>query len=180
MKLADDRMVQYSKPRSEVIARVKPLDLGPFVCRNLPATRFRLWVESERCVAKAPRELLDQPPAVADFFWSRLRSEPQEVMVAAYLDAERRLLGWQELFRGTTKRIQVEPRPILQTALLINASSFLLCHNHPSSGPEPSDVDLAFTERMKEAALIVGIPLDDHMIVGYGGSWVSLKRRGPW
>ncbi|MDA8020527.1 MAG: hypothetical protein MPN21_24070 [Thermoanaerobaculia bacterium] len=33
---------------------------------------------------------------------------------------------------------------------------------------------------MKEASMIVGIKVSDHIIVGHGGTWTSLKRRGPW
>ena len=165
---------------AEVISRVRPLDLMPFVGEHLPVTRFKLWVESERCRAPWTRELLDRPPAVADFFWERLRHEPQEVMAAAFLDGMHRLIGWQELFRGSAKRMTVEPRPILQTALLVNATSFVLVHTHPVGGPEASNADMAFTERMKEASMILGVKLDDHVIIGYGGSWVSIKRRGPW
>ena len=164
---------------TEVISRVRPLDLTPFVGEHLPVSRFKLWIESERCRAPWSRQLLDRPPAVADFFWERLRHEPQEVMAAAYLDGRHRLIGWQELFRGSTKRMTVEPRQILQTALLVNATSYLLVHTHPIGEPEPSIEVQAFTERMKEASAIVGIRIDDHMIIGYGGSWLSLKRRGP-
>ncbi|MDA8019830.1 MAG: hypothetical protein MPN21_20505, partial [Thermoanaerobaculia bacterium] len=137
MTQADDLVVEYDAPRSddmevarpsEVVTRVEPLDLSRFIGENLPATRFRLRIDSEACRAERPGALLDRPPAVADFFYARLKDEPQEVMVAAYLDSHHRLIGWQEVFRGTMDRIKVEPRQILQTALLVNARCYLLCH----------------------------------------------------
>ena len=189
MRASGQLDVPYDAPRSkdmevarpsEAVTRVQPLDLSRFIGEHLPATRFRLRIDAEVCRAKRPGALLDRPPAVADFFYARLKEEPQEVMVAAYLDSHHRLIGWQEVFRGTMDRIKVEPRPILQAALLVNARCFLLCHSHPSGDTSPSDEDMAFTERMREASMILGVRLSDHVIVGYGGSWTSLKRRGPW
>ena len=77
-------------------------------------------------------------------------------------------------------RIKEEPRPILQAALLVNARWFLLSHLHPGGDTTPSDEDIAFTDRMREASMILGVRLLEHVIVGYLGSWTSLKRRGPW
>ena len=126
------------------------------------------------------RDLLDRPPAVADYLWLRYGRVDQEVMGVLFLDSKNRLRAEREIYRGTQDRIKVEPRAILREALIQRAHSTLLFHTHPSGDPTPSLEDLAFTERMKEASSIVGVRLADHMIIGHGGSWVSLKRRGPW
>ena len=153
---------------SSTVVPVDSVSIVQFASEHLPATRFRLRLVAEPCPFP-PRELLDRPPAVSDYFHRHLGHEPQEVMVAAYLDTRHRLIGWQELFRGTVDRIKVEPRQLLQTALMVNAQSFLICHCHPSGDTTPSTEDMAFTERVREASAIVGIPLADHMIVGHGG-----------
>ena len=126
------------------------------------------------------RDLLDRPPAVADYLWLRYGHVDQEVMGVLFLDAQNRLRAEREIYRGTRDRIKVEPRAILREALIQRAHSTLLFHTHPSGDPTPSNEDQAFTERMKEAAAIVGVRLADHLIVGHGGNWVSMKRRGPW
>lgn len=126
------------------------------------------------------RDLLDQPPAVADYLWLRYGKIDQEVMGVLFMDSRNHLRAEREIYRGTQDRIKVEPRAILREALIQRAHSILLFHTHPSGDAEPSMEDLAFTERMKDACRIVGVRLADHMIVGHGGSWVSLKRRGPW
>ncbi len=106
--------------------------------------------------------------------------DPRELVIAAFLDVRTRLIGWQEAFVGTLSRAAVEPRAILQGALLVNASSVLLGHNHPSGDAAPSPSDRAFTRRIAKAGEIVGVLLMDHIVLGEGGRWVSLKRLGVW
>jgi DNA repair protein RadC len=57
----------------------------------------------------------------------------------------------------------------LRLALRTGASGFVLVHNHPSGDPVPSKEDVAFTRRVAEAAVVVGIPLLDHVVVARGG-----------
>ena len=51
-----------------------------------------------------------------------------------------------------------------------------MAHNHPSGDPEPSAEDLAVTERLRAAGDVLGIPLQDHVILGDRG-FVSLRER---
>ena len=60
------------------------------------------------------------------------------------------------------------------------ASSFLIFHTHPSGDPSPSAEDLAFTRRMADAGELLGVRMVDHLILGSGGRWVSLRRRRAW
>ncbi len=101
-------------------------------------------------------------------------------MGALYLDTRNRLLAEHEFFRGTLSRAAVEPRAILKHGLLCDAAGFLLFHTHPSGDPSPSAEDLAFTRRIAEAGELVGVRLVDHLILGSGERWVSLKQRGAW
>lgn len=151
--------------------------------REAKAATLLAAVELGRRLARCQlpkRDLLDRPPAVADYLWLRYGHVDQEVMGVLFLDAQNRLRAEREIYRGTRDRIKVEPRAILREALIQRAHATLLFHTHPSGDPTPSNEDMAFTERMKEAAAIVGVRLADHLIVGHGGSWVSMKRRGPW
>lgn len=126
----------------------------------------------------AQRDLLDHPAAVASYLNLRYGSVDQEVMGALFLDIRNHLISDRELFRGTLSRALVEPRAILKEALLCSASGFILFHTHPSGNPAPSAEDLDFTERLADAAKLLGVRLLDHMILGHYGAWVSLKRRG--
>ena len=126
------------------------------------------------------RELLNEPAAVAAYLGLRYNSEDQEVMGALYLDVRNRLIAESDIFRGTQSRTAVEPRSILKEGLLRSAFGIILFHTHPSGDPAPSAEDLAFTRRMAAAGELLGIRLIDHMILGGGGTWVSLQRRGAW
>ena len=104
----------------------------------------------------------------------------QEVMGALYVCARHRLIGERELYRGTLHRAAVEPRAVLREGLLLGAAGLVLFHTHPSGDPAPSREDLLFTRRMARAGEVVGIEMVDHLVVGVGGAWVSLKERGGW
>jgi DNA repair protein RadC len=71
-----------------------------------------------------------------------------------------------------------EPRAILKQGLLRDAAGVVIFHTHPSGDPAPSAEDLAFTRRLSEAGEAVGIRLVDHLILGAGDRWVSLRQRG--
>ena len=130
--------------------------------------------------AKMPRrDLLDRPDAVANYLQLKYGSD-QEVMGALFLDVRNRLIGESEIFRGTLSRAAVEPRAIIKEALLRSASAILLFHSHPSGDPSPSSEDLSFTRRLAEAGELLGTKLVDHIVLGGGGRWVSLGRRGAW
>jgi DNA repair protein RadC len=126
------------------------------------------------------REPLGHPAAVARYLSLRFSVPDQEVMGALFLDTRHRLLGESDVYRGTLNRAAVEPRGLLKEGLLRGAAGLILFHTHPSGDPSPSAEDLAFTRRLAEAAEVVGLRLFDHLILGAGGGWVSLRQRGAW
>ncbi len=54
----------------------------------------------------------------------------------------------------------------------------IACHNHPSADPTPSAEDVALTRRLKDAGEMLGTPVLDHLVIGAGDRFVSLKERG--
>jgi DNA repair protein RadC len=160
------------------LQELRRIGVGPAKAAALLAS-----VELARRIARAElpeRDLLTHPEAVATFLALRYGLQGQEVMGALFLDTRNRLIQDTEIFRGTLNRAAVEPRAILKQGLLRNAAGFVLFHTHPSGDPSPSAEDLAFTRRMASAGEVVGLRLVDHLIVGGGGRWVSLKKRGGW
>lgn len=126
----------------------------------------------------ADRALLQDPQSVASYLELRYSLKGQEVMGALYLDTRNRLIGEKELYRGTLSRAAVEPRAILKEGLLRDAAGVVLFHTHPSGDPSPSTEDLGFTRRMVDASELVGLSLIDHLVLGAGGAWTSLRRQG--
>ncbi len=103
--------------------------------------------------------------------------ESQECAYALYLDAKRHLLCEPMVVsRGTVDKTFLHPREIFRHAIRLGAVSVIVVHNHPSGDPAPSEEDIEETKRLSETGEIVGIPLDDHVVIGSGGSHVSIMQ----
>jgi DNA repair protein RadC len=90
------------------------------------------------------------------------------------------VLGYIEISRGTLTASLVHPREIFKAAILVNAASLLLVHNHPSGDPEPSAEDRAVTNRVYAAGELLGVTLVDHVILGHEGKYFSFSEQSPW
>ena len=82
------------------------------------------------------------------------------------LDTKSKLLGESNISKGTVNASLVSPRELFIEALDCGAVSIILLHNHPSGDPTPSQADILFTKRVKEAGELIGISLLDHIIIG--------------
>lgn len=95
--------------------------------------------------------------------------EKQENVFALYLDTQGRLLCEPVLvFRGVLDATPLHPRDIFRQAIRLGAASVIVAHTHPSGDATPSNEDLAETKRLIETGNLVGIPLDDHVVIGCG------------
>ena len=122
-------------------------------------------------------DALTDPQAAGRYFSQRLRGLPHEVFAVLFLDTRHRSIAFEEMFRGTVDGAEVHPREVVRRALVHNAASVIVGHNHPSGNGEPSAADRAITQRLKQALGLVEIRLLDHFIVGDGAA-VSLAARG--
>ena len=123
------------------------------------------------------RDAMSSPQAVREFLRLSLTGRAHEVFVAMFLDAQNRLLGSEELFRGTLTQTSVYPREVVKTALRYNAAGVIFAHNHPSGVAEPSRADELLTQTLKQALALVEIKTLDHFIVA-GSRTVSFAERG--
>lgn len=123
------------------------------------------------------RDAMTSPRAVREFLTLSLGSRPHEVFVALFLDAQNRLLGSEELFRGTLTQTSVYPREVVKTALRYNAAGVIFAHNHPSGVAEPSRADELLTQTLKQTLALVEIKTLDHFIVA-GNRTISFAERG--
>lgn len=79
------------------------------------------------------------------------------------------VIATEMLSRGTLTNTAIDSRTILRQALLHNAASIILCHNHPSGNERPSMADIDLTENLHKACSLLDIRLIDHIIVGAEG-----------
>ena len=113
------------------------------------------------------------------FFQREIGLDAQEVMIMICLDTKSNITAVHRVFTGSINSSVAHPREIFRTAIMNNASRIMVAHNHPSGNTQPSQPDITFTERLKEAGEIVGIELLDHIIVGpREGTYTSLREEG--
>ena len=147
-----------------------------------PAKRARIAAALElarRSLAEqlAMRPTLGDPRDSGAYLSARLRHLPYEVFGCLYLDNRHRVLGFEELFRGTVDGASVHPREVVRACLRHNASAVIFAHNHPSGVAEPSAADRSITRELREALKLVGIRVLDHLVIGAGAP-VSMAARG--
>ena len=122
-------------------------------------------------------DTLSSPEDTRRYLHARLRGHPVEVFACLFLDNRHRVIGCEEMFRGTIDGTSVHPRTIVQRALTLNAAALIAAHNHPSGVSEPSQADRSLTRRLQEALALVDIRLLDHLVVG-DGETTSFAERG--
>lgn len=81
---------------------------------------------------------------------------------------------------GSLNEALINPREIFKSAILSNAHSMMLIHNHPSGNLTPSTSDIQTTARMQELGELMGISLVDHIITGRNGNYYSFRDKGDF
>ncbi len=120
---------------------------------------------------------LNSPGAVRDYLRLALGGKLREVFVCIWLDAQHRVIKFDEPFRGTLTQTSVYPREIVKAALAANAAAVIFAHNHPSGAAQPSQADELLTRSLKEALALVDVKVLDHFIVA-GNQALSFAERG--
>jgi DNA repair protein RadC len=110
-------------------------------------------------------------------FHPRLRLLRKERFLSVLLDARGRVIREELVSEGTLTSSLAHPREVFGPAIREAACSLLLVHNHPSGDPEPSPDDHEITQRLVAASEIVGIKVQDHVVIG-DGAYVSFLERG--
>ena len=125
------------------------------------------------------RDVMNNPDTVKQFLQLQMGAYTQEVFAVVFMDAQYRLLGFQEMFRGTLNQTSVYPREVVKLSLELGAGAVILAHNHPSGDVRPSAADSSLTRTLQTALSMVDVKVLDHIIVGPGQHW-SMAERSPW
>jgi DNA repair protein RadC len=120
---------------------------------------------------------LTSPGAVRDYLRLSLADREHEVFVVVHLDAQHRVIRFEEVFRGTLTQTSVYPREIVKATLAANAAAVIFAHNHPSGAAQPSQADELLTRNLKDALALVEVKVLDHFIVA-GSHAISFAERG--
>lgn len=123
------------------------------------------------------RKPYSEPEAVSKLLSQYLEGADRENMVVLALDSQNHVIGVNTVSVGILDSTLVHPREVFKFAIMANAASIILGHNHPSGDVKPSAEDIAATKRFTQAGTLIGIELLDHIIVGEDG-FTSLRQKG--
>ena len=124
-----------------------------------------------RSFTKPTAPLIDSPEKVVEHL-GHIKNKKQEHFVLLTLDGARRLINSRVVTIGTLMSSLVHPREVFSFAIEDRAASIIIAHNHPSGLLDISEQDREVTRRIRQAGELLGIRLDDHIIVA-GDEFVS-------
>ena len=138
--------------------------------------RYRVALVREGCSRTVVKHIHD-PEDVHNIITAEYADAVVETAMMLALDTKNKVIGIFEISRGSLNASIIHPRDVFQRAILVNAASVILVHNHPSGDPAPSPEDVALTKKLVEAGRIMDITVLDHVICGER-KYASLRERG--
>lgn len=151
---------------------------------NVTVQRSPIFQEVQ-CSYKADPSVKLQDPANSSkiiyntllTIWNEDRLEYVEEFVVLMLNRANKVIAWVKISTGGQAGTVCDPKIIFQHALLANASSIILSHNHPSGTRKPSQADLDITRKIKNAGAFLDITVLDHIIMTAHG-YLSFTDEG--
>jgi DNA repair protein RadC len=123
------------------------------------------------------REKISGSRDAFELFQPELSEANYEEFWILLLNRANRIIRKMSISEGGISGTVADPKKIFKMALEFNASSIILCHNHPSGNVQPSEADIKLTRKMKEAGTLLDLPVLDHLIIG-GNSYFSFADEG--
>lgn len=122
------------------------------------------------------REPMDNPRAVVRAMKEFLAQMDRELFCIVNMNSNLTPINMNIVSVGALNQSLVHPREVFKAAILSNAAGILLVHNHPSGSLSPSAEDIAVTDRLQKAGILLGITVFDHVIVGKEADFFSFKE----
>ena len=160
---------EYVNPLLPASKKVdKKVELIKGMNRDMGSMRIELVREApiKKCQLLTPED-------VCNLLHERVRKLDREHFFVIPLTGKNQVIGINLVSMGSLTDSIAHPREVFKAAILANAASVILAHNHPSGDPTPSQDDKAITIRLKQAGDILGIKVNDHIILGEGKAYYS-------
>lgn len=132
---------------------------------------FKLEQVAIRLVPEVPLwddKPIQSPGRAVEVIGKYIRDMDREAVCVVNFNTRLQPINFQIVSIGTLDQALCKPRELLKAAILSNASSMMILHNHPAGSITPSGSDVQMTERMEKVCDLVGIPLMDSIIIGFG------------
>jgi len=139
--------------------------------KNLEIVKIKMEM-----IRELPGKIISSPKDTYELIKEYLEYADREYCLVISLNTKNRVHNISIVSIGSINSSIVHPREVFKTAILSNASSIIIAHNHPSGDPTPSKEDIAITERIEEVGNILGIELLDHLVVG-DNKYLSLREK---
>ncbi len=137
--------------------------------------RFNYNYKGMRCRVCLVRERegevvkINNPKDIYNFVKDELVNADREMMISVMLNTDNHIIGVETVSIGALNCTMTTPREVFKSAILSNAKSIVLCHNHPSGNLSPSCEDQAITAIFVDAGKLLDIRVVDHIIVSHKG-----------
>lgn len=101
--------------------------------------------------------------------WDKELINLQEQLIAFFLNRANKLIGYRLISSGTMSTCLIDIKLLVSLALHNMSSSVIIAHNHPSRALKPSNPDIEFTKKIKQALALIDVQLLDHLIISEVG-----------
>ena len=129
--------------------------------------QFRVCLVKE---GRSRKQLTIQSPLdVYNLVKKQMCQSDREMFLSILLTANCTLIGVEKVSVGTLDMTHLTARELFKSAILANACSVIICHNHPSGNLNPSRADIAITQKIISAGELLNIPLHDHVLISHKG-----------
>ena len=122
-------------------------------------------------------EKMDSPKAAIHVMSEFLSQMDRELVCVVNLQSDMKPINMNIVSMGALSESLVHPREMMKSAILSNAHSFMMIHNHPSGNLVPSKDDVLVTDRMHQVGELLGIQMVDHIITGRGNEYYSFHEK---
>ena len=150
-------MASNSDNLIENLLRIKGMGVGK-------ALMIASALEFGKRLNRNPELSLTRPAEIIPYIQS-YAMQKQEHLLCVTLNGANEIISIRVVCIGSGNMAAVHPAEVFEQAIKEHASAIVICHNHPSQNPTPSDADISTTLRIFEAAEVLGISLLDHIII---------------
>ena len=123
------------------------------------------------------QHLINTPQDVFTLLGTEMSNLVQEQLRVLLLNIRNQVIGQRLIYQGNVNSSIIRPAEVIRPAVVDAAPKMIIVHNHPSHDPTPSPEDIDITDKLVQAANLMGIELLDHVIIA-GDTFLSMKQKG--
>ncbi len=140
----------------------------------------KVKIKIEKCGRINQESKIGKPQEASRIAYEFIDYSDREILGVMCLNTKNNVINISMVSMGSLNTSIAHPREIFKTAMLSNAASIIMFHNHPSGHLTPSKEDRDTSTRIKEVGKLLGIELLDSLIIGNDSEdgYFSFKESG--